>query len=99
MGPFRLERFLPRFDPEGECHIGERIVRDDGSLEYLKTFRLSTAQIRRGFLLTQLSEAGWNLTEAAVTLRCTPAELVKRIQNAALGYMLKPEVIAAAMKS
>ncbi len=39
------------FYPNEECHIGERIVREDGTLEYLKTFRLSAAQVRRAYQL------------------------------------------------
>ena len=37
-----------------ENHIGELIRRDDGSIEYLKTFRLSDVQARRAHLLQQL---------------------------------------------
>ncbi len=96
MGRFRLERFLPLFDPNAECHIGERIVRDDGSLQYLKTFRLSHAQVRRAWLLKTLSEARWNLSAAASKLGSSQDELVARIKNAGLGYMLRPDVLARA---
>ena len=63
--PFVLERFLPSFQLSEECHIGERIVRDDGTLEYMKTFRLSQAQIRRGHLLSTLARANWDLSAVA----------------------------------
>jgi hypothetical protein len=96
MGRFRLERFLPLFDPDAECHIGERIVRDDGTLQYLKTFRLSHAQVRRAWLLMKLSEAKWSLSIAAFQLKCPQEELVQRIKNAGLGYMLRPDVLARA---
>ena len=96
MGPFRLERFAPQFDPERDCHIGERIVREDGTLEYMKTFRLSAAQVRRGHLLEQLAAAGWELDLAARALRTTRDELIKRLVNAGFGYLLKPSVLAAA---
>ncbi|HET9622329.1 MAG TPA: hypothetical protein VFP84_13245 [Kofleriaceae bacterium] len=92
MGAFRLERFIPTFDPHAECHIGERIVRDDGTLEYLKTYRLSAAQVRRAFLLQQLAAAAWNLDEAARTLDCSFEELGRRLVNAGFGYLLKPAV-------
>jgi len=35
MRTFSLERFVPVFDPDVECHLGERMVREDGTLEYL----------------------------------------------------------------
>ncbi len=93
MGPFCLERFVPVFDPDLECHLGERIVRADGTLEYLKTFRLSAAQIRRAYLLEQLSAAAWNLEEAAVALRTTVTGLAQRLVTAGFGYLLKPAVL------
>lgn len=93
MGPFRLERFVPVFDPALECHIGERMVREDGTLEYLKTFRLSAAQIRRAYLLEQLAAAEWSLERAAESLRCTVPELSLRLVNAGFGYLLKPAVL------
>lgn len=93
MGPFRLERFVPVFDPDVECHIGERIVREDGALEYLKTFRLSAAQVRRAYLLDQLATAGWNLDLAAASLRCSVSELGRRLMTAGFGYLLKPSVV------
>ncbi|MBS2011420.1 MAG: hypothetical protein JST00_00800 [Deltaproteobacteria bacterium] len=92
MKPFTLERFLPKLDPNEECHIGERIVRDDGTLEYLKTFRLSHAQVRRAYLLEQLSLAEWNLDAASARLSCTKDELVTRLVNAGFGYLLRPHL-------
>lgn len=86
--PFALERFVPTFDPAEECHIGERIVRDDGTLEYMKTFRLSQAQIRRGHLLTKLAAADWNLDRAAESLGCSRKELDVRLVNAGFGHLL-----------
>jgi hypothetical protein len=91
-GPFVLERFLPVFDPKRECHIGERIVRSDGTLEYLKTFRLSQAQIRRAYLLQTLAAAQWNLDRAAETLGSPRDELVRRLINAGLGDLLARHV-------
>jgi hypothetical protein len=86
--PFRLERFVPSFRLNDECHIGERIVRDDGTLEYLKTFRLSQAQIRRGHLLQCLADADWNLEVCAKALRSTKEELNKRLINSGFGALL-----------
>jgi len=89
MGPFRLQRFLPELDPSEECHIGERIVRDDGSVEYMKTFRLSAAQVRRAYLLEQLSRAQWNLDQAATHLKCTRDDLIARIHKAGFHALLE----------
>jgi len=93
MGPFHLERFVPVFDPNVECHLGERIVRADGTLEYLKTYRLSAAQVRRAYLLEQLAAAEWNMAEAAASLRCSVTELAQRLVGVGFGYLLKPAVL------
>ena len=99
MGRFRLERFIPALDREEECHIGERIVAEDGSLQYLKTFRLSTTQVRRAYLLSKLAQARWKLADAAVLLKTTQRQLAERVVVARLGYMFTAEAIAAAMKA
>ncbi|WP_202971179.1 ARPP-2 domain-containing protein [Saccharothrix sp. ALI-22-I] len=52
MGDYALSRFLPPFRLKQENHIGELITDRDGRTAYLKTFRLSEAQVRRGHLLT-----------------------------------------------
>lgn len=93
MGPFRLERFVPVFDPDVECHLGERMVRDDGTLEYLKTYRLSAAQVRRAYLLEQLAASDWSMQVAAASLRCTVPELAQRLVSAGFGFLLKPAVL------
>jgi hypothetical protein len=95
-GRFVLQRFYPDFHPDEECHIGERIVRDDGTVEYLKTFRLSGAQVRRAHLLSKLAEAGWDLARAAAALGTTKGDLVKRLVNAGFGYLLKPHILRGA---
>ena len=95
LGRYRLERFVPVFDPELECHLGERIVRADGELAYLKTFRLSAAQIRRAHLLDQLAEARWHLGDAAARLRTTVPELTRRLASAGLDFLLRPSVLEA----
>ncbi len=97
-GPFQLERFITGLEPSEENHLGEMIVRKDGTLEYLKTYRLSAAQTRRAYLLKQLSAAGWNLEDAAEKLRTTREELIVRIQKAGFGYLLKESVLEQAMR-
>ncbi|HEU4408987.1 MAG TPA: hypothetical protein VFS43_27250 [Polyangiaceae bacterium] len=97
-GPFRLERFSTKLHPDEECHIGERIVRADGALEYLKSYRLSAAQVRRGFLLEALAASGWRFDEAAERLGSTRDELARRLQNAGLGYILAPGLLASVLR-
>ncbi|HEU4537495.1 MAG TPA: hypothetical protein VFS00_25425, partial [Polyangiaceae bacterium] len=97
-GPFRLERFTTRLHPDDECHLGERIVREGGGLEYLKTYRLSAAQVRRGFLLETLAAAGWHFDSAAEKLGGTREELARRLNNAGLGYLLAPGLLEAAAR-
>jgi hypothetical protein len=95
LGPFRLQRFLTSLLLHEENHIGERIERDDGTTEYLKTYRLSDAQARRAHLLEQLAASGWDLDRTAEALRTTKDELVRRVDGAGFGYLLKPEVLEA----
>jgi len=97
-GPFHLQRFVTRLVPSEENHIGEVIVREDGTLEYLKTYRLSAAQTRRAYLLKQISLADWNLDLAAADLKTTKDDLVVRLHNAGFGYLLKDSVLQTAMR-
>lgn len=94
LGAFTLQRFYPDFDPREECHIGEQILRRDGTVEYMKTFRLSHAQVRRAYLLEKLAAAEWDLDRAMVLLgAASKTELLKRIANAGFGYLLKPHLV------
>ena len=92
-GPFRLRRFISALRPDEENHIGEAIVRDTGELEYCKTFRLSAAQVRRAYLLSQLAAAEWHLGRAAEALGTTREGLCVRLRNAGFGYLLKGHVL------
>jgi hypothetical protein len=96
MSPFRLERFMTDLKLHEENHIGEAILRDDGTIEYLKTFRLTDVQARRAYLLKQLAAHGWNLDDTAAGLRSSKDELIRRLSNAGFGYLLKPHVLEAA---
>lgn len=98
MGRFRLERFLPKFDLEEESHVGERIVAEDGSVQYLKTFRLSTAQVRRAYLMKRLAEGEWRLEATAKRMNVPLAQLADRVIAAGLGYMFTPFALAEARK-
>jgi transcriptional regulator with GAF, ATPase, and Fis domain len=84
--------------PSEENHLGEAIVHEDGTLEYLKTYRLSAAQTRRAYLLQQLALSGWKLADAAERLNATQDELVVRLRNAGFGYLLKAHVLEAATR-
>lgn len=97
-GPFQLQRFSTDLSPSEENHLGESISRDDGTLEYLKTYRLSAAQTRRAFLLSQLAAQNWNLDATAVRLRQSKAELIRRLDNAGFGYLIKEDVLNAARR-
>ncbi|MFE6662333.1 hypothetical protein ACFVFH_02025 [Streptomyces sp. NPDC057697] len=89
MGAFTLWRFLPPFRTGGAGqHIGETITDHKGRVAYLKTFRLSEAQIRRGHLLHRLAAADWRLAGAAEALGTTPEELVRRIRSAGFESLL-----------
>lgn len=98
LGPFALQRFFTDFRLDGCNHIGECILRKDGTVEYLKTYRLSAAQTRRAFLLQRLSRTGWDLQAAADALGQSKAELIRRLESAGFGYLLKPGVLEAARR-
>ena len=98
IGPFQLQRFMTELDPRAENHMGEAIVRDDGALEYLKTYRLSAAQCRRAYLLSKLAEFDWSLERCAESLCTSRDELVRRLVNAGFGYLLTEQVLAAARR-
>ncbi|MFH1300914.1 MAG: hypothetical protein ABIK07_07605 [Planctomycetota bacterium] len=96
MGPFQLQRFMTELNPKAENHIGEVIIRNNGTLEYLKSYRLSAAQCRRAFLLMQLAESNWSLDTCAEQLKCTRNQLIFRLENAGFGYLLHQHVLEKA---
>lgn len=89
MGDFDLMRFRPVFKPGEENHIGEAIVDGAGRIAYLKTFRLSEAQIRRGYLLELLAAHDWRLAAAAASIDTTAERLRGRIRAAGFEMMLR----------
>ncbi|GIJ30665.1 hypothetical protein Vqi01_58270 [Micromonospora qiuiae] len=95
MGRFTLARFLPAFNPEAENHIGETITDEAGQLAYLKTFRLSAAQTRRGHLLSQLTANDWDLDATATALGTDRDALIQRLDRAGFGHLLRPDIIDA----
>jgi hypothetical protein len=94
--PFNLERFISDLEPANENHIGEAIYADDGTLQYLKTYRMSSSQTRRAYLLSQLADHGWDLEQCAVALGCRKSELFLRLENAGFGYLLHQHVLDGA---
>ncbi|MEV7676516.1 hypothetical protein [Streptomyces sp. NPDC088752] len=94
-GAFDLYRFLPPFGRDGrEQHIGELISDHKGRTAYLKTFRLSEKQVRKGYLLHRLADRDWHLGRTAEALGTSYAELVRRIGAAGLGGLLDAHVVA-----
>ncbi|MER5644346.1 hypothetical protein [Streptosporangium sp. NPDC002524] len=93
MGGYRLSRFLPTFERQRENHIGELITDGAGRVAYLKTFRLSENQVRRGHLLTRLAATGWNVAATAAALGVTEPELGLRIEAAGFGHLLRQDVL------
>ncbi len=94
LSPFRLERFRTALDPAAEAHLGEAIVDGGGRIRYLKTYRLTGAQVRRAALLELLATHEWNLDAVARAGDDTRDDVVRRIENAGFGYLLNPEVLA-----
>jgi hypothetical protein len=95
IGRFTLARFRPAFHPDRENHIGESITDDRGRVVYLKTFRLSAAQARRGHLLSRLAAHDWELNATAVELGTDRDGLVLRLDRAGFGHLLRPDVLDA----
>jgi hypothetical protein len=87
---FSLQRFVTHLR-EADNFAGEVILRHDGTLEYLKLFRLSRGQTRRLRLLSTLARHNWDFERAAPDLRVRTREDVARsFVEADLGYLLNP---------
>jgi hypothetical protein len=96
--PFVLQRFMTNLNPKEENYLGEAISRDNGELEYLKTYRLSAAQTKRVYLLSQLAAHNWNIEATATSFRETRDEFVIRLEKAGFGYLLNQQIRQAALK-
>lgn len=97
-GSFLLQRFITDLQPKHENYIGEAIIRESGELEYLKTYRLSEAQIRRAYLLSKLAEQNWNIEATAKALLQTTEDFIARLESAGFGYLLNQAVRDAALR-
>ncbi len=91
LGGFKLERFMTNFNDftEEVNHIGERIVRPDGELAYLKTFRLSQDHVRKARLLDLLARNHWSLPDAAHDAGYGAWRLKQEIIQTGFGYILR----------
>lgn len=98
MGPFQLERFHTDLADNDEGHIGETIVHQNGSVQYLKTYRLSKNQVKRAHLLQLLAEHDWEIAALAATQGGTPEDIIRRMHNGGFGYLLNAEVLAKAIR-
>ncbi|MDR3082352.1 MAG: hypothetical protein LBV60_15745 [Streptomyces sp.] len=93
MGRFTLSRFLPQFRLKQDNDIGEAITDEHGRTVYLKTFRLSENQVRRGHLLSRLAAHDWHLADTATELGIGEAQLGLRLEAAGFGYLLRQDVL------
>lgn len=93
LGRFTLSRFLPSFRLHNESLLGETITDETGRVAYLKTFRLSQGQVRRGHLLTKLAAADWNLTAAATSLGTDETGLALRLERSGFGFLLRQDIL------
>jgi hypothetical protein len=95
-GPYELYRFLPPFvhNAGQEQHIGEVITDHKGRAVYLKSFRLSDKQIRRGYLLRRLADCDWHLGRTAEALGTGYEELVTRIRAAGFASLLNAHTVS-----
>ncbi|ONI75084.1 hypothetical protein ALI144C_40710 [Actinosynnema sp. ALI-1.44] len=94
LGDYSLTRFLPGFLPKQDNHIGELITDQRGRTAYLKTFRLSEKQVRRGYLLQQLAAHDWHMPSTAEALGTTEAQLGLRLESAGFGHLLNEHTLA-----
>lgn len=95
-GPFRLERFIGSLDPADENHIGERILAPDGSVQYLKTFRLSASQTRRAYLLKQLADHDWNIESVGKKHGLTAHDVMLQYEQGGYGWLFHQNALDAA---
>jgi hypothetical protein len=85
-------RFLPEFRLREENHIGELIRAPGGAVAYLHTFRLTEAQVRRGYLLHTIASNDWDLDAAAEAMGTDRARLCTGLIRAGFGDLLRPHI-------
>ncbi len=88
---FQLERFVTELEKGGDNFAGEAIRRHDGTLEYLRLFRLNRGQTRRLYLLSTLARVDWSFAKAATELGFDETnDVAQALVEAELGYLLNP---------
>lgn len=101
-GRFELQRFLTNvnspLDVNNENHIGEVILRDNGEVEYLHTYRLSQQQINRVYYLGKLDENNWNVSQTAKALSRIDEEFVLIMEELGFGYLFTQQLRDKARK-
>ncbi len=65
LGPYTFYSFMTKLEESLENHLGEAMWRDNGELAYLKSYRLSHAQVRRARLLQGVAKTDWHLPSLA----------------------------------
>ncbi|RAY16058.1 hypothetical protein DPM19_03740 [Actinomadura craniellae] len=93
VGEFRLSRFLPSFARGRENHLGEIVTDGAGRAAYLKTYRLSEQQVRRGHLLAALARNDWHVEDTAAELGTDAAQLGLRLERAGFGSLIRQDVM------
>jgi hypothetical protein len=98
-GCFELQRFITNIESRvEENHIGEIILRDDGEVEYLHTYRLSQEQINKVYYLSKLDQNNWNISETAKSLRLTDNEFILLMEKLGFGYLFTQKIRQKAAK-
>ncbi len=97
-GELLLERFLTDLNPDLSNHIGERLTRKSGEVLYLKTFLLSSKQVRRARLLETLAAQDWHFERTAVALSKSRRQLIVEFEILGFAYLLRPHVLEEAHK-
>lgn len=92
LGRFELLRFTPTYELGEACHVGECIFDERGHLAHLSTVRLSAAQVRRGYLIANFIDCGWDIGRLAKRLNSSVSELAVRLRKSGLGAMLRNHV-------
>ncbi|MBN2529293.1 MAG: hypothetical protein JXR76_23095 [Deltaproteobacteria bacterium] len=88
-GPFQPCRFITPMRLRSESHIGEYLARADGVMNYPKTYRFSTAQQNRAFLLQTLAAHNWNPDATVAFLKQSDNDFLLRVDNAGFAYSVK----------
>ncbi len=98
LGRHRMYRFLPEFRLHVENHIGELIRAPGGEVAYLHTFRLSEAQVRRGYLIATIAKHDWDLDAAAEAMGTDRTRLCTGLVRAGFGELLNPQLREAIIR-